>query len=293
MSLPRPTRIGAAMLAALSIAPAGAAESESNWLLGSWRVTRGLAAPWVEDRRGPDVAALLGQRIEYRADRVEAPSILGCANARYEFDQREPAGLFQGNLPEPATTAAGDLGLTAARSASASVICDNGIFDLHRATPDAALMALDNVIWTLDRSVGALAPEGSPEFAVQRLLEAHVGADMGFLPELVRNKRVFLTDALNRRIDTYFAQPFPQDEVPPIDGDPFTDSQEYPAFFSVGAHTAAAQENRAEVPVRFDDGYRPRSALFLLRRETGGWRVDDITYDHGATFSALLASKPS
>lgn len=261
---------------------------EADWLDGDWRISRGLAAPWLApDAATPDTTALLGASVEYRDDRVDGPGVLGCGKAKRSYSTRPPEGLFQGALPPPAADAARALGLGEGPVASVTLDCDSGSFDLHRASDEATLLALDNVIWVLDRSPGALAASGTPEATVQSLLVAHFAADMGFLPELIDNKQRFLTPTLRARITTYFAQPRPEDEVPPINADPFTDSQEYPVLFSVGAGVVDGE--RAEVAVRFDDGFRARVVEYQLVRDAGVWRVDDIAFGQDLRFSALLA----
>ena len=75
-----------------------------------------------------------------------------------------------------------------------------------------------------DRSAGAFAPDSAPAGIVQRLLESHFAGDMGFDATTAASKRAWLTDALRTRIARYFAKSRPSDDVPPIDGDPFTDS---------------------------------------------------------------------
>lgn len=279
------SRLALLLLAAFApLAHAG----EADWLAGDWRISRGMAAPWLApDADAPDTTTLLGARVEYRDDRVEGPGVLGCGNAKRSYSTRPPEGLFQGALPAPAADAARALGLGEGPVASVTLACDSGSFDLHRASDEAALLALDNVIWVLDRSPGARAASGSPEATVQTLLVAHFAADMGFLPELIDNKQPFLAPALRARIATYFAQPRPEDEVPPINADPFTDSQEYPVRFSVGA--AVVDGTRARVPVRFDDGFRSREVEYQLVRDGEAWGVDDIAFEEGLRFTALLA----
>lgn len=258
---------------------------------GKFRVTRGIAAPWLtESDAKPDTRAWLGATIEFDAARFSAPGQLGCANPKYETDQRPPEGLFQGGLPAPAAAAAARLALTAPTTPSVSLTCDTGVFDLHWATPQALMLPLDNVIWVLDRSPGALAAVGTPEAQVQQLLETHFGGDMGFDPTTVATKHGLLSVALQERIAAYFAAPFPEDEPPPINGDPFTNSQEYPVLFSVGSASVAAET--ATVPVRFDDGYRPRDVRFVLRQTAEGWRLDDIGYEGDDTFRAQLVPEP-
>jgi hypothetical protein len=283
-------RLGAALLLGSGVACA-ADRAHPGIPEGPFRVARGIAAPWLTaEQPAPDVAAWRGRTLEFGADRFVAPGQLGCAPAQYATDQRPAEGLFQGNLPAPAADAAARLGLVALPVPSVDLTCDSGVFDFHWATPDALMLALDNVIWVLDRSPGARAGAGTPEAEVQRLLEAHFADDMGFLPDLVGDLRPHFSAALGKAIDLYFGYPFPQDEVPPIDGDPITDSQEYPVLFSV--REATLDERAARVPVRYDDGYRARTVEFVLRREGDAWRVDDIRYEHGGSFRELLMRRP-
>ena len=79
--------------------------------------------------------------------------------------------------------------------------------------------------------------------------------------------------------------------VPVIDGDPFTNSQEYPTRFSVQRTTVNA--TRAVVVVRFADGYSSRSMRYHLRSGPTGWRMDGITYQDGSTFNDQLRVTPS
>ena len=123
---------------------------------------------------------------------------------------------------------------------------------------------------------------------MERLLEPHFAGDMGFDPDSVAAKRDWLAPTLQAAIARYFATPRPADEVPPIDGDPFTDSQEYPVLFSV--REAVAHGARRQVPVRFDDGYRARTVVFELVPDSAGWRLEELRYEHGGTLRQLLAT---
>ena len=125
---------------------------------------------------------------------------------------------------------------------------------------------------------------------MQSLLEQHYATGLGFDEARAKAQKPWFTAALAKKIDAYFAQDFPADEVPPIDGDVLTDSQEYPPIFSV--REAKTQGGAMLVPVRYDDGYRTRTVHFRLIRENGDWRIDDIEYEHGTPFTALLAHKP-
>ena len=77
-------------------------------------------------------------------------------------------------------------------------------------------------------------------------------------------KRALITDRLQREIAVYFSRPFPKDEPPPINGDPFTNSQEYPVSFVLGK--GFIQGSTSEVGVRFSDGVRTRVVVFRMQR---------------------------
>lgn len=277
---------------AMTLFAAGAASAAPTPSVeGTWHVGSAQVAPWVdEDAERPDSTWLLGKNITFAAGHVEGPGVLSCANAGYEYDQRPLEGLFQGNLPAPVENGAGSVGLVRAPVDSVTLTCDTGVFDMHFATQDALLLGLDNVVWVLDRSPGALAKPGTPEHAVQMLLEDHYANGLGFYQERAAAQKRFFTAALGKRVDDYFAQDFPDDEVPPINGDVITDSQEYPPVFSV--REAKATGDAMLVPVRYDDGHATRVVHFRLKREGEDWRVDDIEYEHGTPFTALLALKP-
>ncbi|MEO6527439.1 MAG: hypothetical protein ABIP93_12490 [Gemmatimonadaceae bacterium] len=271
---------GTAPRAASAPAPAGS-------ILGEWRFVRAVVAPWVTDAKvaNPNSKGWIGKSIRFGASHVSGPGVLNCANAHYTPTRFQADALFQGSLPAPAKDAAESLGLVAMPVAGTSLDCDAGLFELHRADQNTLLFALDNVIWTLDRSPGSFAPDTSPAGVVQRLLERHF-ADIGFHAAAVDAITPWLSDGLRARIARYLAKPASPNETPAIDGDPFTDSQEYPTRFSVGL--GVAKGGLATVTVRFGDGRRVRPVRYLLRLQRGAWRVDDLRYSNGETLGAWL-----
>jgi len=259
-----------------------------EWL-GSWRVEREQPAPWVVSAGELFDALPLGSKLTFEATRMRGPGVLDCANAKYAVSTTPAEGLFQGGLPNPALDAE-RLGLPRTAVRGLSVNCDNGLFEFHQADVDSLLFALDNRIYTLSRSAGALAAAGAPEAAVQQLLEQHYAGDMGFLPALWSAKRPALAATLNAAIDGYFAAPWPSDEPPPINGDPLTNSQEYPTRFAVGA--AALDGKLRRVTVGFADAHEQRQVDFVLQNEADAWRVVDLHYPDGHRFSDMLAERP-
>ena len=260
--------------------PAGA----DTWQpLAGWRIEGGQVAPWAPSGTRVD-SALRGREVRFEATRLVAPHPLACDGARYEWIFVPPEGLFEGNLPVPAAAAASRLGLGQERIATLRVGCTNAGFDFHRTGGGTLLLGLDNVVWTLR----PVRPAAAPAEVVQELLIAHFTHGMGFTRESVAHKRGFLSAALQAAIARYLAAPRSSDEAPEINGDPFTDTQEYPDRFRLGVVRTDA--GRTIVPVHVADGRSTRRLDYLLKREGTRWMVDDLVDERGASLRALLGS---
>ena len=82
-------------------------------------------------------------------------------------------------------------------------------------------------------------------------------------------------------------KPASPNEVPNIDGDPFTDSQEYPTGFRV--MDVAVQGTKATVRVKFTWPNTSRAIKVLLVLQSGHWRIDDVVYDKDQTLRKLVS----
>lgn len=242
----------------------------------SWRFTHAMSmtGPWPVP--APEPGGLQGRGLQFEPDRLLGAEPFACAPARMELLQDVPAeGLFEGTLDAPAKDTARQLGLKAAPYTLRRVTCPNAGFDFVQVDAETLLVALDERVWTLSNAPGTRASADSPEFVVQALLETHFSGDRGFLPALLAPKVPWLSTAMNKAMGTYFARSRPKDEVPPINGDAFTDSQEGPTRFAVDTATSS-DKKRAEVRVRFADGWSQKQLKYVLVREKKAWRVDDI-----------------
>jgi hypothetical protein len=253
---------------------------------GRWRVTIGIPAPWLPVVAKADTRAWVGEELRFGARSLRGPGVLSCRDAQYEMVSVPAGELFQGKLPAPAAVSAERLGIGRTPLPGLRVRCDGSILDFHRVDADTMLIAVDDVIWTLDRSPGARAPATSAEGTVQSMLQSHFAGSMEFVPASVQAKRAWLSAGLLARLEAYFAKAVPVNEPPLVNGDPFTDSQEYPTRFSVGA--ATVENDRATVIVRFADAHRERMVRYRLVRSEGGWRVDDLNYADGNALSVRL-----
>lgn len=273
--------VGACMLTVQCFAQAVAQ------LPSSWRVTHSHPAPWCATGQGCNLAALkTGAVITLTRERLSGPEPLACEKSTFAIVRQPAEGLFEGGLPAPAIAAAQQVGVSALPAEVLRVTCANAGFDFVVADAQTLLLALDNRIWTLSGAPGALAADSSPEGCVQRLLEAHFAADMGFSPATVASKRDLLSAALHADITAWFAKPSDPNDVPEINGDPFTDTQEPPRRFAVqGAH---GDDDVRLVPVRFADGWQQHELQYRLVREQGRWRVDDVLGRDGIGLRAIL-----
>lgn len=265
----RPWRIPAVLLCVLAFVPiAHGADSKS------WRFTHSMALTGPEPQPPPDKTGLTGATAKIGKKRFTAPPPFTCDDAKWEVLRMPAQGLFEGALPAPHDKSAQALGISTLPATVHRVTCSNAGFDFVEADDVTLLTVLDHRVWSLSKTPGAHAKPDSPEGAVQALLEAHFSADRGFLQPLLANKTRWLSSDLLAAIATYFGRTRPQDEVPPIDGDAFTDAQEPPTRFAVGK--ADVDGKKARVAVRFADAFSTRRLIYRLVKEGQAWKVDDI-----------------
>jgi len=287
-----PHRLAALAILALAVPRAASTQppartTASSALIGTWRVIRRTPAPWTGQQTATTMREWIGQTVRVTATRVVGPSVLRCERAKFVPTRVPAEGLFQGGLETLAEPAARSLGLGTFPVPGVQLTCDTGIFEFHQADAQSMLLALDNVILTLDRSPGSVAPATTPSGVVQRFLEQHFDGPMAFDTLSLAGKRRYLSDSLAGAILRYARRPQSPNEVPDINGDPFTDSQEYPTRFSVAAARVAGA--RATVLVRFSDAYRSNQVTYHMRRTgAGGWRIDDVVDARGESLQALL-----
>lgn len=248
-----------------------------------WLIEGGRVAPWAT--RGTSSLTnpkLAKQEIRWEGSQIVGPEPLGCSQLQSAFLVTAADGLFEGALPAPADAAARSIGISSLPVLTWRVTCQNGSFDYHLLGNGKALLGLDDVVWSLKRT----SVEESPEAAVLELLRDHMTHDMAFTPVSIARKHALLTKGLAQKISEYFMRPVPTDEVPVIDGDPFTYSQEYPSRFVLGQ--ASRSGARATVAVRFADGIRRKTVEMRLHLVSRQWRVDDVHYEDGRTLRGLL-----
>lgn len=273
---------------------------------GEWRVARAIRAPWVMDSAvQPNAQELVGRAVTFGGSTIDGPGVLTCTNVDHTFVELPAEGLFEGGLQDASTTGAQDTSVSSAASSRSTLsaaslaaqlgidllparavrlTCSTGGFDFVRLDSLSMLVALDNQIVTLVRMPPAV-PEAT---AVQALLEAHFAGDMAFDRTRTSQKRAMLSPTLWLDMQAYFARPVPADEPPAINGDPFTNAQEYPTRFAVTDVQAEGAMSR--VRVVFRDAYRVTNVWYVMERINNEWLLHDIEYDDATTLRSLLKS---
>lgn len=141
-------------------------------------------------------------------------------------------------------------------------------------------------------------PDTTARQTVQSFYRFHFAHDMGFTPGNVEMRRRWLTrelydllrDEFRKEAEHAKAQP---DEAPFIEGDPFTNSQEYPKSFRVGGVIQGG--GMADVRVVFVWPGRTRrerverAVVVSLRRSGRRWLIGNINaLDGGEDLLTLL-----
>jgi hypothetical protein len=128
----------------------------------------------------------------------------------------------------------------------------------------------------------------TPGDSVQSFFTFHLAHDMGFSREGVDGRAAWLSPDLLSLCRKYLARPSSPDVVPSVDGDPFTDSQEYPTSFKVGKVRMSGGKATVEVFFAGPETNKGRVHVLLVQAK-GAWLIDDVRYSPGPTFRKLLA----
>lgn len=125
----------------------------------------------------------------------------------------------------------------------------------------------------------------------------HFSHDMGFSAVGVRRRARWLAPDLLALCRAYFAKPSRPGDVPAIDGDPFTDAQEYPQAFRLGSPAASGHSSLTPdtllVPVTLSGpGSQRRTLTVVAIAARGTWRITDVRYMSGPSLRELLTAGP-
>lgn len=127
----------------------------------------------------------------------------------------------------------------------------------------------------------------TPAVVVSSLYAAHFAGDMAFTHESVARKQPWLTPDLQALLVAELNRPQPGEEPPHINGDPFTDTQEYPLACKAGGAEIVGDTASVNVDCTLQGG-GTRRMVALLQKVGSSWKLSDLQYEGGRTLRHLL-----
>jgi hypothetical protein len=139
-------------------------------------------------------------------------------------------------------------------------------------------------------SLSTVRDESDTNNDVARVVKAfysyHFTHDMGFTKQSIVQKRRWLDKEFYELMLAEEKKNNNPDEAPFINGDPFTDSQEYPDTFEVVKSTKSGSQ--ATVKVLFIWKQSVRSAQIVLSKQKNRWLIYNIIHDSDFDFRDYL-----
>jgi Protein of unknown function (DUF3828) len=139
---------------------------------------------------------------------------------------------------------------------------------------------------------GVRGQQPSAPSAVNSFYRFHLSHNMDFNARNIQLRRRWLTPEfyqllLNKiKRQAAYSKAHP-DEIPDYDGDPFTDSQEYPDSFQVGLPMASGAVEMIGVTLfwsaRTSRGRDKRNITVELTQSSGRWLINDIINSEGSS----------
>ena len=161
--------------------------------------------------------------------------------------------------------------------------------------PAAAVILTIGALWPT--GARAANPQDAAVRAVRSFYTFHLARNKDFTASNVRLRRRFLTadlyklllDELKREAARSKAQP---DEAPYFEGDPLTDSQEYPDSFRIGKAEVSGDRVKVTVTMLWSDktsrGRDQRDIVVEVAKTGASWLINDIISSQGSSLQAEL-----
>ncbi len=121
---------------------------------------------------------------------------------------------------------------------------------------------------------------------VHEFFTYHLGHDMAFTCPNIESRKQWLSGRLVKALLAECSKPTGPDEAPDIEGDPFTDSEEYPKGFKIEG--AKANGGGYEVTVKLEWPSEERRVRVLVLPSGKTWKIDDVRYEESGSLNGLL-----
>jgi hypothetical protein len=162
----------------------------------------------------------------------------------------------------------------------------------RQAGVSACVIVVTVSLIAASRALGGEPPEARTQqekavTVVEEFYAYHFKHDMAFTRKSVEARRKWLSRRLYRGLLAEFERGKNTDEVPRMDGDPFTDSQEYPTGFRLDGAKPAGRGYRVTVNLKWPTEERVVEVDVLQHK--GRWEIDDLRYGGRRTLRAFLS----
>ena len=142
------------------------------------------------------------------------------------------------------------------------------------------------LLLTFASSVGARAGDPSAEAFVRGVYAGYAAAEAVDAPPVEAGPPMWsrrMAALIERDIE------LAGDDLPFLDADPICNCQDWEGIAVRWVRTRAIGRGRTEATVRFVNAGEAQTARFMLIREDGGWRIDDILNPPYRGLAARLA----
>ena len=138
----------------------------------------------------------------------------------------------------------------------------------------------------------------APAIAADSFFRFHLRDGCNYGRRDIAKRRHLLSAKLNASFQRYFRAEARFHETRPQDiyfynGDPFTGSQEYPVWYSLGRTRVSGLSAETDIRFYFGRGLNceQRDNVVRLTFERGAWKIDDIVDSKGMTIQQEIADR--
>ena len=141
-------------------------------------------------------------------------------------------------------------------------------------------------------NAGGRGQQTSATTAVNAFYRFHISHNKDFTARNIQLRRRFFTTEFYQTLlgelkrQAAYTKALP-DQVPDYDGDPLTNSQEYPDSFRIGKQLMDGDRARVTVTLlwsaRTSRGKDQRDIVVVAVKAASGWLIDDIINDEGSS----------
>ena len=137
----------------------------------------------------------------------------------------------------------------------------------------------------------AVSRQPDPSEVVQKFYTSHFYGNKSFTAAGIKRKRSWLSPELYDLLIAEASRKYTPDTVPDIEGDPFTDSQDYPQKFVVGKSDVSAEKATVDLALHWISRGKiteRRAYKVELTNKSGSWLISNIVYRPNEDLIGLL-----